>query len=346
MESLFKIIGIIFEDNKEIFPTENHKFNDFFNIMSIKNIQIDRKSDDDILDIRKNMKSIDKRSSEWLKAAAHKTAPLLKLTLPLAVNSNKSIRIGMYNLCEHLILSCSKNLEDSIEYFLECLIILSEDEDEKLVNKSLALLDTLNSYRSFYELLLEKKLTNIFRIMKRNFSLEQEYEFKLCKGIFNILNRTNSIRSVLLLPGILDKFIYGMINAFELEINKDLLTNYEDGIISFEKSKRDKKLCWQKFKYINEVKHSDILFDVLRICGNSDVAELIFERLIEIQRTSDFKTEIFMIATVLVCESESTDLHELFLHTLLDSENFDLTTEMEPRRISEVSINIFNVYKS
>lgn len=318
-------------------------------MFSIININKNKLSDDDILDIRQNMESIGNRSLEWLKAAAHKICPLLKLTLAFAVNSNKSFRMEMYNMCELLITNCSSNLDSCMECLLECLIILSEDDVEELSKRARQFLNSITSaedfnsnHRKFFENLLEKKLSNIFRISRRGFSTEQEFELTLLKGFFNIfLYRSMSIRNFLLLPDILDKFIYGIIHNLELQVNKDLLTNFKDEAISLDNLKKDNDVSWQKFRNIGNEKHCKILCDILKICGGSDAAELIFERLIEIQRTSDFTTEIHMIVTILVCGSESLPLQELCLQNLLVPDNFDLTIELEEKLITEVSRHLF-----
>ncbi|KAL5283001.1 TTI1 family protein [Megaselia abdita] len=325
LEAFYKIICIIFEDYNKSSSTEGQHFKDFFDILSSENIET--KSDDNILNIRKNMKSFDNRSTEWLNAAAHKINPLLKLTLPLVVNPNKLIRNEMFNMSELLIRNCLSNMQYNMEVLLECLIILSQDEEEELSNKALNFLICFNkkqgfnsNYRKFYEHLLVKKLSAMNRITNKGFSVEQQFVFKLLKGSFNILHLNMSIKSLVLQPGILDKFVYGMIHAFELKITKNLLDKNKE---------RDEHFNWKQFRYIDDVEHCNILFDTLKICGRCEAAHIIFDRLMEIKTTSDFRTEIYMIATILVCESESLELHELFLSHLLVPENFNLTVEFE-----------------
>lgn len=338
---------MVFEDynitSTESYPT----FEDFLKIIGPKK-QNDVTINDEVLNIKKNMKTIRNRSKEWLEAASTKLTPLFKKLIPLSVSSVTTIRKEMCNMCQQLLLNCFENLNINTPYLLESLIVLSEDEDNDIKLRVLEICRKLSfvSRIDHYEMLLKPKLFNMRSIIQRKNSIEQEYNFRFLKGYFKILNDLRYLQSLLLLPGVLDDFLYAIISALELEPTADLLISYKDDNIRIENSGNRKMLrpyYWQSFKNISNLKTVYILFDILKICGSSDAAKLIFERLMEIKANSDFKTEIFFIAILLISGDTSTAFHGNLLNNLISPENMKLSMEIE-LNISQVMFKKIHIF--
>ncbi|XP_069692275.1 TELO2-interacting protein 1 homolog isoform X2 [Periplaneta americana] len=250
------------------------------------------------------------RTPEWYRAAAEKLAVSTKALSVVQQHSHWKVRQQLASTCQTLLSRCSRNMYPSVMHLVEMLIMLSEDESEKVAAVSKSALDSyskrceMEGGKSLLEILEENfysLVSKLPRILHGTDDVQQLAAMRLLAGYINLLG-AKKLPHLLRSAAHLNRLVWTLIQAFEFDTSGvSLLEDFGVRDLETNHVVRD-TVPWKKFKHFTDNNVLKKMEDVCYLLGQYGDLNILSYHLLDLFNTSpNHRKEIIFLLNEIVC---------------------------------------------
>lgn len=254
------------------------------------------------------------RTPKWYRAAAEKLAISTKALSVVQQHSHWRVRQQLAVTCHTLLSSCCRNMRPSVMHILEMLIMLSEDESEKVAEPSKSALESyskrceMEGGKSLLEILEENfynLVSKLPRILHGTDDVQQLAALRLLAGYINLLG-ARKLPQLLSSAAHLNRLVWTLIQAFEFDTS--CVPLLEDcGVRDLEANHAIKDAApWKKFKHFMDSNVLKKMEDVCCLLGQYGDLNILSYHLLDLFNSSPkHRKEIVFLLNEIVCKGSS-----------------------------------------